>query len=81
MPTAPATVNRAMVEERAWHDPPGNVLDRGLAEPAHGTWHVALVRLVVTDLRTLLGKESPHEHSASPREAGSLPAILYEWST
>jgi len=26
--------------ERAWHDPPGNVLDRGLAEPAHGTWHV-----------------------------------------
>jgi hypothetical protein len=33
MPTAPATVNRAMVGERAWHDPPGNVLDRGLAEP------------------------------------------------
>src|SRR5512132_729732 len=27
-------VNRAMVGERAWHDPPGNVLDRGLAEPA-----------------------------------------------
>jgi hypothetical protein len=35
MPTAPATVNRAMVGERPWHDPPGNVLDRGLGEPAH----------------------------------------------
>jgi hypothetical protein len=32
-PTMAATVNRAMVGERAWHDPPGNVLDRGLAEP------------------------------------------------
>jgi hypothetical protein len=43
MSTAPATVNRAMVGERAWHDPPGDILDRGLAEPAHGTSHVALV--------------------------------------
>jgi hypothetical protein len=32
-PTMPATIKRAMVGERAWHDPPGNVLDRGLAEP------------------------------------------------
>jgi hypothetical protein len=37
------TVKRAMVGERAWHDPPGNVVDRGLAEPAHGTSDVALV--------------------------------------
>jgi len=36
MPTAPVTANRAMVGERAWHDPPGSLLDRGLAEPAHG---------------------------------------------
>jgi hypothetical protein len=33
----PATVNRAMVGERAWHDPPGNVLDPGLAEPLIGS--------------------------------------------
>jgi hypothetical protein len=81
MPTAPATVNRAMVGERAWHDPPGNVLDRGLAEPAHGTSHVALVRLVVTDLRTVPRKERPHERSASPREPGGRSAMLYAWST
>jgi hypothetical protein len=64
MPTATVTVKRAMVGERAWRDPPGNVLDRGLAEPAHGTSHVALVRLVVTDLRTAPRKERPHEPSA-----------------
>jgi hypothetical protein len=81
MPTAPATVNRAMVGERAWHDPPGNVLDRGLAEPAHGTSHLALVRLVVTDLPTAPRKERPHERSASPREPGGLAAMLSEWST
>jgi hypothetical protein len=34
MPTAPATVNRAMVGERAWHDPPGKVLDRGSPNPS-----------------------------------------------
>jgi hypothetical protein len=81
MPTATVTVNRAMVGKRAWHDPPGNVLDRGLAEPAHGTSHVALVRLVVTDLRTAPRKERPHERSASPREPGGLSAMLSEWST
>jgi hypothetical protein len=67
--------------ERAGHDPPGNVLDRGLAEPAHGTSHVALVRLLVTDLRTAPRKKPPHEPSPSPREPGGLSAMLYEWST
>jgi hypothetical protein len=42
MPTAPATANRAMVGG-PWRDPPGIVLDRGLAEPARGTSHGALV--------------------------------------
>jgi hypothetical protein len=63
--TMPATVKRAMVGERAWHDRPGNVLDRGLAEPAHGASHGALVRLVVTDLRTAQGKNvltNPTQH-------------------
>jgi hypothetical protein len=80
MPTAPATVNRAMVGERAWHDPPGNVLDRGLAEGAHGTSQVAWVGLVVTDLRTAPRKQRPHQRSAAPREPGSLAGMLDGWS-
>jgi hypothetical protein len=79
MPTAPATIKRAMVE-RAWHDPPGNVLDRGLAEPAHGTSQVALVRLVVTDLPPAPRKKRPHERSAAPREPGGLAGMLDGWS-
>jgi hypothetical protein len=79
-PTMPATVKRAPVVERAWHDPPGSVLDRGLAEPAYGTSHVALVGLVVTDLRTAPRKEGPHERCASPPEPGGRSAMLDEWS-
>jgi hypothetical protein len=81
MPTAPVTVKRAIVGARAWHDPPGNILDRGLAEPAHGTSQVGLVRLVVTDLRTAPRKERPHQRSAAPREPGGRSAMLYEWAT
>jgi hypothetical protein len=77
MPTAPATVKRAMVGQRAWHDPAGSVLDRGLAEPAHGTSQVGLVRLVVTDLRTAQGRNlltSPahhHQHQAASLGCGT----------
>jgi hypothetical protein len=39
MPTTPVTVNRERVRKRPWHDPPGNVLDRGLAEPAYERSH------------------------------------------
>ena len=35
MPTAPATVDRAMAGERAWHDPPGNVRTAPRKESPH----------------------------------------------
>ena len=80
MPTAPATGKRAMVGERAGHDPPGKVLDRGLAEPAHGTTHGAFCSLLVTDLRTAPRKERPHQRSAAPRAPGGRAGMLDEWS-
>jgi hypothetical protein len=75
--TAPATANRTMVGERAWHDLPGSVLDPGLAESR--PWNLA--GRVVTDLRTAPRKKRPHERGASPREPGGRSAMLEEWST
>jgi hypothetical protein len=73
MATAPATVNRAMVGRGHGMTRLANVLDRGLAEPAHGTSQVALVRLVVTDLRTAPRKNvltsAAHHHE---NQAASL---------
>jgi hypothetical protein len=76
----PVTIKRARAGERAWHDLPCNVLERGLAELAHGTSHVALVASSSLTSERHQGRKVLTS-SAAPREPGGPSAVLYEWST
>jgi hypothetical protein len=80
MPTAPMTVNRAMVGRGHGMTRLATSWIEASPNPPMEPPHVVLVRLVVTDLRTAPSKERPHQRSAAPREPGGLAGMLDGWS-